>query len=1621
MNDIGYFEMIVRLIEMLIDQMWQFTAGVFDLARHIGPLGSGMIVVGVCSVAMGVAWAMQRRLNKKLEKDPKESVSMLGQEVAFSLPAVALFIVMLPFLIIRWVVGAAGKFIMSLVSSSDDKAKGEEEEEEISVVVATIGPSFMWAGLIVAGLYVFGRVSEPLLRYQFDLSDGYPAWQYLIMGDRPELEWYLPLERFPYLGALVATGLWMTIWWWAGRIVRIVLGSELGSNLAEKIENRQVLKSWRTWFGSRMLFEPDTSYRAWAKWLPVAAVPFLIWSWGTLSTEPYRMGSSMFAVSLVLWLSWVIHVNLIGHWHMVEDEAEPEPEPEAPEGRDWSNVLEDLQVRLQVEEPFAFDAPRVVEPLEPASRAPKHGLISPLLGEVLPDEAGLTHMQQAVLETLSHQAYVHVDPPTVAGELELGRTGGAGIEDESGLRHRNQVVLAPDGSGKTTLAMLAACNHVLVHTRATLVVTRDEASAERFCSMLRSTLEPSTLRWTVRVRQAGSTLVNDLSQGIIPDVIVTSLRQLVVGILNEPRTYAPFLKNLGLIVVDDVESFCGPVEIHMQLAFRRLTLRVRELLGTRQLGEESAPVTLLLGVDSMHDTPTWAKTLCGIDAVTRVFEYGRARRSVPRAGSPASKADETAKSEAGHLGLDSGGLAALTDAEPGRYHLFYQLSDFVSESGESLSVHDLIESCERLGIPWHYRTCGDAHRRKGRQNLKLEQEPQHDVSSPLDAGVVFLAGHVSTVRREIDHLLHAGVRFQPDGQTSGQQDAANDRPVPIAFVSVVDPDERMALTELNPNSSLADVVETLPRPVVRAPFGRAVEAHLSADLVDTWMEVADILDVFGNTTVHTLGRLADSGLLVHESRTDLDAEENDYEKNMYVRVPAKAVASEEGEEDRGRTDRGRSDRSEGVLLPPKVSQVERPSGATVAIRDRTNLTIVEVTDRISARHVYYPGRIFETAQGRYVVVGAAADAAKQADGGAVSENDILVEPFLNDDVSSPRRRSWFRPLRASEALPGERQEGRDGSVEGAASEGHDAEPVFIGDYPVSVSLGPVECRTRHLATFRLDPHNFAVRQKLLYTASQAAHTVSDTMSMSGKNTVSDTMSAGAKNAVSDTVRTVALGIIANPHLDIVADAACPKLELRDARLIAAAMRAVLPSMYRGSDVDIQVALHIAADNPDTEYVLGSDDGFYLYDPHLGGNGAAQAIHRDGVELLLRLCRVYLERVLYHDRLRARYDYWANEDELVGRRRRTDKGPQDSERERDQQARKRALTWLDSRLRPEGSVTGGKRRGSFGVGSEEGEGDVFDIGRCWYSEDGTVTDLIWTKHRWMLDDGTEAMCDVGIGRKTAAKARTYTAEPDAGEEAFAEHLAWVSKQLDNPAFELDDQTIWGRPAMVWSLEAGDEIPSGSDANLLRDEAVIAYQKLALAVACDNYAALGPLADLLAQESDADLTTPEGRLTLTRFVTDFVQGIPFASKRQPHAFEGPIRTLLYRLGNQESQTLLLALLLKHAGVDSGLFWHPETGRMMTAAALPKASTVETGEQMLTWRERFGRDDRRLIWGELEPQPGSGGQYPRVYLPIATDKHEEIAGALVEKPEQWVFLPLAAAWLRLGIEQTEIPGGE
>lgn len=1591
MNEIpgsgGFFAGLVFLLRTFIEQLWTGLSAAFDLGQNLGPMGAAMVILGVCLFAFSVAFAMQRRLNRAIIANPSQTVSLPIQEVRFSLPALVILAIALPMRLFSALISAIGRWLGSLGRGGEEDSKEKdapaEEKEDPSIVVASIGPSFLAAGLIVAVMFGVGWLVEPLLRYQLGLGQGAPAWQYLLLGSRPEMQWYMPLGRFPYLNLLGVSALWFGVWWWAARIVRLVYGSELGANLAARVEHQNVLASWRDWFGASKLFKTDDSYRGWAPWLLVAAVPFLAWGLGMISGDPYRMNGSFFAVSVILWLSWAIHLTLSGHWYMAEPEVEEVPEAEPDPGKGWPDILADLKARLQVDEPYTFEPPRAVAPIRPAARAAASGLISQLLAEIYPTVAGdappgdaepqkigLTHMQQTVLETLSKQAYVHVDPPSSAASLELGRVSGAAVEDESGLRHRNQIILAPDGSGKTTLAMLAACNHALTHTRSTLVVTRDEASAERFSELLRATLEPSTLRWTLRIKQANAGLISDLSQGIIPDVIVTSLRQLVVSILDEPQLYAPFLKTLGLIIIDDAETFCGPVEVHMQLAFRRLTLRVRELLGTRQLGEESAPATLILSTDSMHNTAAWLKSLCGIDAVTRTFDY-----------------DDFGDMQGGA----ASGTDALEGAEPGRYHLFYQLSDFSTQTGDGVSVADLIGSCERLGIAWHYHRCGDASRRQGRSNLKLAQEPQYDVDSPLDACVLFLEGHISTVRREIRHLSRAGLRYEP---AKGEPQLAG--PVPIAFISIVDPDERMALTELNPNSSLAEIVRTLPRPVVRAPFGQAVEAHLASDLVDTWLEVADILDTFGNTAVHTLARLAESGLLLHESRTGLDALQNGYQTNLFVRVPLKAVADTTAGDAAGAR----------LLLPPRVAQVERPPGLTVAVRDRTNLTILEQTDQISARHIYYPGRIFQSAKGRYVVVSRAGEAVGASrKNSAVSAHDILVEPYLNDEISSPRRRTYVRPMRADEMLPG--AVAPLGANEKSGENDLDAEPLFIGDFPLAVSLGPVQCRTVHRATFRLDAHHYEVRQRILFDA-------------------------GDRQVEPDILHTVALGIFPNPALEVVDEPDCPRLQLRDARLVAATMRALLPSIYRGSDSDIQVALHIRDPNALPEHELGADEGFYLYDPHLGGNGSAHAIHRDGVELLLRFCRIYLERVLYHDRLRARYDFWADEDELLGRRRvgparsRDDIYYEDlSERERDQFARKRALAWLDSRLRPEGSSSGGKRRAQFGVGSEEGEGDIFDLGRCWFSADGRVTDLVWTRHRWMLDAprvlgdsagaraSEEAMCDIGIGRDIAARARVY----DADTPQLQAHLVALKKQLENPAFLLDDHSVWGTPTMVWQVDANSTAATGSDAALLQQPATLAFQKLAAAVVCDNFAMLAPLAELLAERSGVSAQSDDEELRryqLARFLADFVQGIPFAPEEDPKKIFGPVHTLLYRLGNMESQSLLLAILLRQVGIDSGLFLHPESGSIYCAAALPADPSADA---IARWRTRFADPERRFIWAELEPQPGSTGEATQAFVPIATDVYAPLASidnvpAGEGEQGKWVFVPLAAAWLRLGV---------
>src|SRR5690606_19034898 len=158
-------------------------------------------------------------------------------------------------------------------------------------------------------------------------------------------------------------------------------------------------------------------------------------------------------------------------------------------------------------------------------------------------------------------------------------------------------------------------------------------------------------------------------------------------------------------------------------------------------------------------------------------------------------------------------------------------------------------------------------------------------------------------------------------------------------------------------------------------------------------------------------------------------------------------------------------------------------------------------------------------------------------------------------------------------------------------------------------------------------------------------------------------------------------------------------------------RAVLPSLIRGASSDLTVELRLHESTPAAEYVLGPTEGIAIYDLHTGGNGAARALYNHGLESLLRLVRLALERVLYHGRLLARYDTWGDPEEVLTRSPATGTATAfDPHRDIDAQRRHEALNWLDSRLRPEDGAALNPRLGVYGSGSEPGEGDVFDLGR-----------------------------------------------------------------------------------------------------------------------------------------------------------------------------------------------------------------------------------------------------------------------------------------------------------------------
>lgn len=267
---------------------------------------------------------------------------------------------------------------------------------------------------------------------------------------------------------------------------------------------------------------------------------------------------------------------------------------------------------------------------------------------------------------------------------------------------------------------------------------------------------------------------------------------------------------------------------------------------------------------------------------------------------------------------------------------------------------------------------------------------------------------------------------------------------------------------------------------------------------------------------------------------------------------------------------------------------------TVAIRDRTRLAELGRTGADTAHVLYYPGRIFEDARGIFVVVGRGGEEEKRPEVAASSHlaGDVLVEPLLTDEVSSPRRVFRLAALAEEKVSPE--------LVQAAGGSFPAPDQILLGRFPFRVALAPVSVRLQHVATYRIDPVGSGVRQRtLLETDAREAH---ERLEFS----------------------TVALALFPNPEEpggtgDGGGEAAAgPALTFEAARLVTAVLRAVLPALYRGAAESLLVALHV--ENPEElepQRVLAASEGLYLLDAEAGGNGTARAIHRDGIDLLLR--------------------------------------------------------------------------------------------------------------------------------------------------------------------------------------------------------------------------------------------------------------------------------------------------------------------------------------------------------------------------------------------------------------------
>lgn len=664
--------------------------------------------------------------------------------------------------------------------------------------VISPAPPWVAAILIALGLHLVALLVDPLLKQTTDKPSFVPdeAWakigffEHWLLGD---WSWpLLPLSERPAAAITLHLVLWTTLVTFIRALLLWIHGSTpLRWNTPER-----VLPWYYRWVGASTTRRADERFKRWMGRLGLLLWPLFLLSGYLVASASSSSGASFQCIEGALpvsvtdaWMSeplasapppglWMLGGMLLFGLSMhllLEGSPPPEPkilaeEDDEPLPEPPPDPLRRLGDALEAKLPGAFLEALEERPAQEGEFASFSDGESPLVCEALvalTEHDTLYAHQREVLDHLA-AVWTMASPKGLGASPEMREEAGPSPIRTADLSTPHALVLAAEGSGRSTLTSLAALTVHLDRGATSLVIVRDRDAARAWARRLRDALLRSSARWNVSVVVAGEDAAEALLSGKTPAVLVAGLEDLEGEVLGSERTDA-FLASLGLIVADDVDRFTGVAEMHLHMIMRRLWALLDALHRAPY-----PPVLLATAGPSAGGMAAWARHV--LAAPLRVF--------------------------------DRDGAPQLTRA-------ILRRRDLADAHGNPIPLRVIAEACEAAELPWHLRRAGDAHRHLGRADTELGQLRRHHRPDPLDAEVVLLEGTYPEVRREAERLAHAGLRTQRNS---------------VVIVLAPPADEEMVLHEEAADAPNRERIENLPRAVPLAEPHVLRQRHLDRAL-----------------------------------------------------------------------------------------------------------------------------------------------------------------------------------------------------------------------------------------------------------------------------------------------------------------------------------------------------------------------------------------------------------------------------------------------------------------------------------------------------------------------------------------------------------------------------------------------------------------------------------------------------------------------------------------------------------------------------------------------------------------------------------------------------------------------